>query len=495
MIEKLMTLLRAIREVPDDPGDVESSLRAAPAAASLPEPQVGWTLIGLLHYRRRKLWAWRVMSERLRAQLDRPEKGMVSFMDVVNGAQKGVVPGLPDWRYSLDGNDSRLTHRGTGEDIHVDALNGPELIWPGYFIEHFEAHREPGPAEERLASLFPRGAGCLYALGVLERSGLLHPGGVADFEMCGRAAEYAPDVERFLSRWRRADGPEDRARVAARIGDWPAAHQAAVASGDDRLVALTAPRARKCHARWLKRLRGRLAQGGMDGDLLLALAEARDDELPRHLADALSGNDASHAALDVIADDRAWRRRVFDLLTRPAPVWDPFTRWKAARYLARHRHRVGDVIDHFLLDERRPWGLLIELALGGGHGKLRAFVREGLRSRDPDDRMTAAAVLALRDDAWSRRVLGSALDESDDPDATLEVREVIRLAGDARAVRDLGRWETAHPERKPASLLDSSRMYYHVMYGGCERRLLERMEELSGKAPVGREGGRHASQD
>src|SRR4051812_45747290 len=164
MTDKLLTILDLILEHHERPEDVRGFVRDALAKGPLPLPQVTWTLLGLIHHQRRKDWAWRVLRKRLGCLLRRPEKGTVSVQDVLDGVQEGIVPGLPDWEYSLDGNDSHLTHRGTSEDIHIDALNGPGLIRGGCFVRHFVSHRDPGPAEEHLAQLFPAGDGCRIAL-------------------------------------------------------------------------------------------------------------------------------------------------------------------------------------------------------------------------------------------------------------------------------------------------------------------------------------------
>lgn len=483
MLEKLLTLMEAIRNVPDRVGDVGSCLEVPPDREAFPDPQVSWTLMGLVHYRQRKLWAWRVLRERLSAQLSRPRKAWVTLKDVLEGVQTGIVPGLPDWEYHLDGNDSHLIHRGTGEDIHIDALNGPELIPEEWFIQNFHAHRAPGPAEQRLRRLFPHRAGCLFALDMLRKTCLLHPSDEEnEFELCGKVTAYADDMAAFLSRWGQADAPEQRVWLAAWIGDWLAAHEAATVSGNTRLIALTASRAEVSRVRWLKRLRKWLARRGLDGGLLLALADAGDDELPRHLTDALSGGAAAFAALDVVADDPSWCPKVYDLLTGAARVWDSDTSEKATRYLARHSHRVAEVIDRLRRRKKPSWNLLIELAMKVQHEKLGSFVRNGLRSRDHEDRLTAAAVLAFIDEGWSREELLSVLNQSNDPERMLEVREALRLSRDAEAVQTLERWEAAHPEREPTSPLRSARMYYTMMYGAtysCKQRLLDRMQELS----------------
>lgn len=175
MQEKLLNLLEAIRDLPGDPADIISFVHAAPAVGSFPDPQVSWTLIGLLHYQRRKRWACRVFQERLGVQLSRPEKDWDTIQDVIESDQNGIVPGLPDWQYHLEGSDSHLIHRGTEEDLHIDTENGPTLITGREFIFYFRSNRQPGPAEQRLAQLFPRGAGCWFALKALHCHGLLLP--------------------------------------------------------------------------------------------------------------------------------------------------------------------------------------------------------------------------------------------------------------------------------------------------------------------------------
>ncbi len=189
-------------------------------------------------------------------------------------------------------------------------------------------------------------------------------------------------------------------------------------------------------------------------------------------------------ALDlIIADDPAWCPEVFAILTDPKRCWEHSTQERAARYLGRHGYRLGAVIDHFWKRKKRPWGLLIELALGGNQDRLGTFLRGGLRSDWPDDRLMAAAALAVINQDWSRRELFSALNESENPETTLEIREALRLRCGPEAARAVECWEAAHPEREPQSPVDSTRMYYEVTYGGITERMLTVMEGLSGRVP------------
>src|SRR5262249_14447022 len=143
---------------------------------------------------------------------------------------------------------SRLIHRGTAERIHVDAISGPDLISEDAFVCHYVTHREPGPAEQRLAQLFPKGRGISLALGVLRRKGLLCPTEEGEFTLRGLVTGYTGAVERLLDRW---ETPEDRLWLAALIGDWPAADATAETLGRGDLTALARPRAESCRRRWV----------------------------------------------------------------------------------------------------------------------------------------------------------------------------------------------------------------------------------------------------
>src|SRR5262249_47274490 len=116
-------------------------------------------------------------------------------------AGRGIVPGLPDWQFDLDYNASFLTHRGTGERIHIDILNGPEDMTDWAFWEFVETHREPGPAERRLRELFPGGAGLRLVLRDLSHASLLHSLDEPDFELCPVVTDHADGVEGFLAHW------------------------------------------------------------------------------------------------------------------------------------------------------------------------------------------------------------------------------------------------------------------------------------------------------
>jgi hypothetical protein len=467
-------LLGALSDLPGRPGDLRSFIAAAPPPGALPPPYLAWPLLGLLRYLGRKRWAWGVIRQRLRAQLRRPaKKRRETITDVLASVQRGIIPGLPDWEYYLDGNDSHLTHRGTRERIHVDVLNGPELIPEHAFARHYSTHREPGPAERRLGELFPEGRGLSLALRVLRRKGLLHPTFEGEFELCGEVSRHTGAVERFLDRW---ENPEDRLWLAALLGDWPAADATAERLGRGDLTALTRPRAESCRWWWAEWLRRRAGRAGLYDDLLCALAHAGVPDLPRYLEQGLEEPEAAWAALDLITGDATWCPRVFGLLTESAYAPYGGLDEKAALYLGHHRHRVREVIDHLLAQEWPLWDVLITLALDGAPDRLPGFLPEGLRSRRSEDRRTAAAVLTLRDDEWGRRLLLAVLSESRSLDRTVEARAALRLSRAPEAARAVECWEASHPEEGAPP--PTSDRFWYALHGGCEQQLRDRMAEL-----------------
>src|SRR5262249_15164863 len=153
-------------------------------------------------------------------------------------------------------------------------------------------------------------------------------------------------------------------------------------------------------------------------DLLYALAHARAMDLPHHLDRALGEPDAAWAALEIIAGDPAWCPRVYGLFSTSAYAPYGGLEEKAALYLGRHHHRLPEVMAYLVAQGWPLWDVLIVLALEDAPHRLGEFVTQGLWSRRSEDRLTAA-VLALRDDEWSRRLLLSVLSESHSLDRTM----------------------------------------------------------------------------
>lgn len=235
-----------------------------PASTSAPDlfppPELTWLLFSLMHYQQRKIWAFELFETRIKPKLPQKlPKPMVSIKDVLNGRREGLVPGMPDWSYEIDGNRSFVRNRATGEDIHIDVINGPRLICNWAFIGFLEKHRTPNPACGRLLELHPHRSGLECTLAIFRDCWPEHQVDETDFELCGMFAPHDEAVERFCARW--LDGTH-RLWNAAVISDWRAAYEAARSPTDGSIRQNTLSRAQQSRRSWLDMLRARILSTG-----------------------------------------------------------------------------------------------------------------------------------------------------------------------------------------------------------------------------------------
>jgi hypothetical protein len=113
---QIENLLHRIESWHKTPSKVAPEATAC-AARHLPTPQVTWTLLGLIHYRLRKTWAWKVFKQHLRSHV-KPQPARVTIHEVIEGTAEGIISGMPEWSYHLDGNNSFIGNRATREVIH-----------------------------------------------------------------------------------------------------------------------------------------------------------------------------------------------------------------------------------------------------------------------------------------------------------------------------------------------------------------------------------------
>ncbi|MBW3600353.1 MAG: hypothetical protein KY475_24195, partial [Planctomycetes bacterium] len=73
------------------------------------------------------------------------------------------------------------------------------------------------------------------------------------------------------------------------------------------------------------------------------------------------------------------------------------------------------------------------------------LVRIALRVGDVSSRLTAAATLALFGRDWSRRELAAVLNESSDPEQTIECRSALRECADPAPRQLVEQWEADCP--------------------------------------------------
>jgi hypothetical protein len=267
-------------------------------------------------------------------------------------------------------------------------------------------------------------------------------------------------------------------RLAAHLGDWPAAAAAAGSLGRPELVALTAARAEECRRLWEERLRGEADGSGLDGEVLHALAAAGTESLGQYVGRALPECNMQWAALEVIGDDPSWCPRVHELLCRPPEDRACGFPAEFALYLVRHDYRVREALERLLGWPQPPLDAVVVLTLGHAPDRLVPLLRRALRSRMPDDRLTAAAVLALFDTDWSRRELLARLAESADEEETYECRLALRESAAAGAREAVERWQAEHPDQDPKPW-PSVRFLFYVVDGGGPQRLRDKMTGLS----------------
>ena len=207
---------------------------------------------------------------------------------------------MPEWNYILEENFSFLTHRVTGEHIHVDALNGPDVIESLLFCDFLVKHQRPGPAERRLLELFPNGQGLSLSLNRLLEENLFHlidqvEIDVMGFELCHVVDKYIRAVKKFVKAW--AAGPTPA--LAAVIGDWEVVHQLASDTGQSQLADRAAEQARRVHRRWQNLIQFE-AGGGLYDELLYALAHAEVGELSEWLTLALEDPNVATTAEEIM---------------------------------------------------------------------------------------------------------------------------------------------------------------------------------------------------
>jgi hypothetical protein len=443
-----------------EPADVVSSLRGLPEPGLLPSPWDTWALIGLTRHRERQLWVAQIIRTRLQgAPADLAALGALGHPDGV--PQSGPVPGMPEWEYYFHGRGCCISHKVDGDAIDVDFWEDSADYFDTFFYKNYlESLRRPGPPEQRLRELHPSARAVTIAVTDLLAAGALTPLPGSDshpYRLADEVMAVADDIDSFCTAWSR---PDRRVWLAALIGDWLAADEAA--AGRPELTAITGPRAGRCREiRW-QRLRRELGEPYRGADALQALADLRAPDLDQCLEDALSGPPSGliSAALDVIGqqDDPRWCARVHELFSRVDPAGQlpqPHIWITSLKFLLRHGHRTAEVIAALAKAGRTEVGEAVLLSLEHAPELALPLIRKGLLADVPMDRTRVAAILALINAPWSRRELLGALEASDDQEKTADVRAALLEPGDEEAQRAVLAWEERNPhENETGSYLE-----------------------------------------
>ncbi len=500
------------------PGDLAAALAKLPEVGHLPSPWTTWTLVVLGRLVGRQALAEALLREHL---LD-GDPSRDAFHDE-GGPPDGPLPGMPGWGYEMD-NEGRyctLTRTAGGEAVTV-AISGREF---GHFVflRFLDQLGPCGPEtpEGRVRSLHPSSKTVALALDDLRAAGLLDKLKLSPFArrrltwrppwrqaqaMYLLTAASGGKVETFPSRalayrltpparalsgrlaafgeaWALATGA-DRVWAAAAIGDWPGAHEAALAAGDPAVIARTEERLEQCRSGRAARIGAELAGGSWPRDIPLeALREAGADEFPGRLRSALAGAgvDAAEAMAVVDGiDDPSWCPEVLALynwVMVDGGGGDVDLAANCARFLVRHDHHKAAMLASLAGTLGRPDEAAL-LALEYAPECALTAVRHALRASPPLwtlPRGIVPAALALIGRPWCRRELTAFIRESDDRDRTMFARAALRRDPDPDARRAVELWEEEHPLDVPEDVLKFRSATSHP--DECLIRLTDRLRD------------------
>jgi hypothetical protein len=432
------------------PHDLVAALDVLPEPGLLPSPWHTWTLVGLARHLARQEWVLSVVRARLRADPDQLARAG-AFAHPGEIPQDGPVPDLPGWHYMFHGSGCCLVHE-SGESIDVDFDDDTAEHFDIYFYAgHLHSLKTPDVPEDRLKRLCPDLELLALAIEELQAAGVLVRGSHRVYFRLGpdlRAAIPAIDhLARLL-----ADEPR-RCWLAARLGDWPWAHELAT---DPAVRAALAPRAAACLA-----LRRAHLERGLAADddrvtriALAGLAALEVPDLADHLLAALA-TPTGHASLALELLAPRWQPGfadpVYAFLTRldpRGPIPQPHLFSAAAALLLENRCRVDDVLVRLdAAGDQADVALLVQ-ALALRAPVALTLLRRALRSTGAYIRNQAAALLAALDLPWTRRELRQLLD-SDDHEATSEARAALRRSRDPAAHAAVAAWDLLHPYTVP----------------------------------------------
>jgi len=404
-----------------------------------------WTLLCLVRHRERQQFVADTVVGRLDGSLEALARA--GALGHPERPQAGVVPGDDEWEYYFHGRGCCLTHRHTGEAIDVDFFdNSADWTDPFFFVLYLESLKQPAFVEERVKALHPSATTVNLAIRVLRFERLLEP-----FEDRGAVRigfPYEPIAELLDGIEQRWESIDVRRTVAAAVGDW--GMLASLVDGED--YAPVEELLRESASRRAAGLVSDFRAGVDQAESLHALRELGSPLLSDVVRQSLAGppSGVTSAALDVIAGlDDDWCDEVEALLNCidgngeiPLPhIW-----CACAEYLLR-RGRPGRIRRKLGRIKSNCLGDLALLTLEHFPDLAVETFRRALRSGITCNRITAASVLAIVDQPWSRAELAKVLDESHDHEMTSECRSALMTTHSAEAHGKVRDWETRHPRK------------------------------------------------
>jgi hypothetical protein len=461
MSHQLDALLAAVaRAQAPQPIDVASCLGNLPDPTTLPSPWETWALIGLFRHRERQLWVGAIIRARLGGSLlGLAKMGALGHPEGV--PQSGNVPGLPEWEYYFHGKGCCLTHKVDGDAIDVDFWdNSAEYFDTFFFINYLDSLRRPEPPEERLRQLHPATRSVAFAIDDLIAKGALTPLRGSEAYPCRVGDDVLAHADAIAAFCEAFAKPNQKLWLAALVGDWPLAHEAA--GGHRELTAVTAKRAEECREHWRQRLEKELADPYRGGDALKALAYLEAAGLDKHLENALTGapNGLTSAALDIIGrqDDPRWCSIIYDFFQRidaAGQLSQSYLWIGSLQFLLRHNYQTSELLAALPRATGPVIGEAVLAALERAPHLALPLIRKALLADIPVNRSEVAAILGLINQPWIWRELLRALETSDDQEKTADARAALLECGDEECAKAVLAWEERNPhEDEPGSYLE-----------------------------------------
>jgi hypothetical protein len=511
---RLMQGFVAARPEDPAPDDLLEAVRGLPEVGRLPPPWVTWTLVRL--FDRLASESINTISERERAAAS----GAGSREQETDSARPD--PGYPHFRINL--HHEWEQHDGYSFEYNVPNIGCyhwsrsywwlapinqlmtsrlpfvfvPEFLERftyGYTIFLSEDHRRTYTKEgylEPSTATAELGVAELEAAGLVER--VLIREGSFGHSLTPAALEHAALIAAFSSHWPHFKH-DKQVWLAAAIGDWPAAHAAALDmerrdnTPCPELVAFTRERAGRCRA--LRdadpRARGRVCD--------IATAVLRD----RYPSDSRQFSEEFWEAIrsappppdrkiwiEEGGDDVPWPPGVRRLLDHALPLGRLPRQWIEQWCHGATPCQNREIIRVFARDETML-ATAASRALRYAPEQALTLLRRGLRSPSVRSRIYTAALLRAIKEPWSHQELWQALQEAADPKETVQLRAALRFSRDRDAVRAVDAWERAHglPNPRHAELSDEEltvrqrvNLYGRPFWSSTDSRRFRRINNL-----------------
>lgn len=419
-------------------------------------PWATWTLFSLIRHRQRQAFVAEIVRDRLGVRLEHLAQRGYAAHPPDKG--QGVVPGLADWDYNLHGRGCCVMHRLSGVEIDVDFFDDTsDWFEPCFFQCFLSTLKTPEIWEKRLIELHPQFSDqgppfetVKLAFTELQEAAFLEPHSERT-----SIVKLAFD-ERALSNqmtWFETAAEDSHLlmRLAAVIGDWPLVCDLQTAENVEVTVSEAA---KQVIALREQKLISLFAEENRQKVSLKGLQEIDSVFLDEYITTILKqGTPAVVTALELLLkrNDKTWCPLIHEFYQQfnPAGSEDEFPSphiWgQCLEFLFRHQYSFPEAAEVFSNVHQHCLGEAVVLALEYRPSQALKLFRAALRSEIPNNRMIAAAVLALVDQPWSRQELLDTFSESDESDQTSECRAALLETQCSQAHQVVLDWQARHP--------------------------------------------------